>query len=44
MLHRSIDSLLKAQNYQKGHNKKTLNWVKLITKKLQVREMKDLWY
>ena len=37
MSHRSIDSLLKAQNHQKENKKKTLNWLKLITKQVQVQ-------
>ena len=44
MFHRSIDSLLKAQYHQKRHKKKALNWLKLITKQVQVQVMKDLWY
>ena len=44
MLHRSMDSLLKTQYYQKRHKKKALNWLKLITKQVQVQVMKDLWY
>ena len=42
MFHRSIDSLRKAQNHQKRHKKKTLHWLKLIAKQVQV--MKDIWY
>ena len=37
MSHRSIDSLLKARNHQKGNKKNTLNWLKLITKQVQVQ-------
>ena len=44
MFHRSIDSLLKAQYHQKRHKKKALNWLKLITKQVQVHVMKDVWY
>ena len=44
MFHRSIESLLKAQNHQKRYKKKTLDWLKLITKQVQVQVMKDLWY
>ena len=42
MFHKSIDSLLKAQNHQKRHKKKTINWLKLITKQVQVQVMKGL--
>ena len=37
MSHRSIDSLLKARNHQKRNKKKTLNWLKLTTKQVQVQ-------
>ena len=37
MFHRSIDSLLKAQYHQKRHQKKALNWLKLITKQVQAQ-------
>ena len=40
MFHRSIDSLLKAQYHQKRHKKKALNWLKLITKQVQVQVIK----
>ena len=37
MSHRSNDSLLKARNHQKRNKKKTLNWLKLIAKQVQVQ-------
>ena len=44
MFHTFTDSLLKAQYHQKRHKKKALDWLKLITKQIQVEVMKTIWY